>query len=76
MGKGIDLARAAGAGLHADVLDDFKDQLLVVFLKRLKALGHTLDFPCAEIDDTGRDIVSFSVDPVTRTFRFVLSKKS
>lgn len=45
MGKGIDLARNAGAGIHADVLDDFKDQLLVVFLKRLQKLGHPLDFP-------------------------------
>jgi hypothetical protein len=76
MGKGIDLARSAGAGLHADVLDDLKDQLLVVFLKRLKSLGHSLDFPVSEIDDTGRDIVSFRVDPVTRNFHFELSKKS
>lgn len=76
MGKGIDLARAAGAGIHADVLDDFKDQLLVVFLKRLKALGQPLDFPLAEVDDTGRDIVSFRIDPATRAFHFEVSKKS
>jgi hypothetical protein len=74
MGKGIDMARAAGAGIHADVLDDFKDQLLVVFLKRLQALGHNLQFPVAEVDDTGRDIVSFRVEG--RTFHFELSKKS
>jgi hypothetical protein len=76
MGKGIDLARAAGAGIHADVLDDLKDQLIVVFLKRLKAYGHSLDFPLAEIDDTGKDVVSFSIDPVTREFHFELGKKS
>jgi hypothetical protein len=76
MGKGIDLARAAGAGIHADVLDDLKDQLIVVFLKRLKALGHSLDFPVAEIDDTGKDLVSFRVDPVTRDFHFELGRKS
>lgn len=76
MGKGIDMARLAGAGIHADVLDDLKDQLLVVFLKRLKALGHSLDFPVAEVDDTGRDLVSFQVDPITRVFHFELSKKS
>ena len=40
MGKGIDLARGidletGGIGLHADVLDDFKDQLLIVLLKRI-----------------------------------------
>lgn len=74
MGKGIDLARAAGSGLHADVLDDLKDQLLVVFLKRLKALGHSLDFPIAEVDDTGRDMVSFQI--VDRVFHFELRKKS
>ena len=76
MGKGINLARSAGAGIHADVLDDLKDQLLVVFLKRLKAMGHSLDFPVTEIDDTGKDLLSFSVDPVTRNFHFELSRKS
>lgn len=76
MGKGIDLARAAGAGIHADVLDDLKDQLIVVFLKRLKKYGHTLDFPVTDIDDTGKDLVSFSVDPVTRNFHFELGRKS
>ncbi len=74
MGKGIDTARAAGAGLHADVLDDLKDQLLIVFLKRLHSLGHSLQFPVAEVDDTGRDLVSFSVrDDV---FHFELGRKS
>jgi hypothetical protein len=74
MGKGIRAAREAGAGLHADVLDDFKDQLLIVFLKRLKAAGQSLDFPVAEVDDTGRDMVSFRI--VDRVFHFELSKKS
>ena len=76
MGKGIDNARLAGAGIHADVLDDLKDELLVVFLKRLKALGHSLEFPVQEIDDTKHDVVSFRIDPVTRTFHFEVSKKS
>lgn len=74
MGKGIETARAAGAGIHADVLDDFKDQLLVVFLKRLQKAGQSLDFPVAEVDDTGRDLVSFHI--VNGVFQFVLSKKS
>ena len=34
MGKGIDMARE-GSPVHAAVLDDFKDQMLIVFLKRL-----------------------------------------
>lgn len=73
MGKGIDLARAAGAGLHADVLDDFKDQLLIVLLKRL-AVDGKVNIPVAEMDDTGADLVSFSIND--RIFNFVVSKKS
>jgi hypothetical protein len=76
MGKGIDMARAAGAGIHADVLDDMKDQLLIVLIKRLADAKGVLVLPVAEIDDTGRDILSFSVDPVTRAFTFQLKKKS
>lgn len=75
MGKGMDAARA-DAPDHAAVLDDFKDQLLIVFLKRLHALGHDLQFPVAEIDDTGQDTLAFRIDPVTRTFTFELGKKS
>lgn len=76
MGKGIDMARQAGAPLHADVLDDLKDQLLIVFLKRLKAAGLSTELSVAEVDDTGNDLVSFRVDQVTRSFHFHLSKKS
>ena len=76
MGKGIDLAREAGAGIHAEVLDNFKDQLLVVFLKRLQDLGHSLTFSLTEIDDTGQDLVNFRVDPITQQFQFQLQKKS
>lgn len=71
MGKGIDAARAAGAGLHADVLDDFKDQLLIVFLKRL---GGKVSIPVAETDDTGSDLLEFSV--VDGVFHFETRKKS
>lgn len=74
MGKGIDMARAAGAGIHADVLDSLKDQLLIVFLKRLQSLGHSLEFPVSEVDDTGHDIVSFRIDG--NVFHFEVSKKS
>lgn len=74
MGKGINLARAAGSGLHADVLDDFKDQLLVVFLKRLVDKQGSFSVSVAEVDNTGRDLVSFSVND--GVFNFVVSKKS
>lgn len=78
MGKGIDLARGidletGGTGLHADVLDDFKDQLLIVLLKRLADKG-AVSIPIAEVDDTGQDIASFSIR--NGVFHFELSKKS
>ena len=70
MGKGIDAARE-DSPLHAAVLDDFKDQLLIVFLKRL---GGALDIPVAEVDDTGQDMLAFSVrDGI---FHFETRKKS
>lgn len=71
MGTGTDAARAAGAGLHADVIDNFKDQLLIVLLKRL---GGKVSIPVSEVDDTGMDIVSMSVE--NRTFNFEVGKKS
>jgi hypothetical protein len=71
MGKGIDAARAAGAGVHADVLDDFKDQLLIVFLKRL---GGQVSIPLAEVDDTGQDLLEFNI--VDGVFHFHARKKS
>lgn len=62
MGKGIDLARI-DSPLHAGVLDDFKDQLLIVFLKRLlKGSGkRQLRIPVAETDDTRMDLMLFAV---------------
>lgn len=75
MGKGIDAARAAGAGLHAEVLDDFKDQLLIVLMKRLKEkYGDDLVFPVAEVDNTGLDLLAFQI--VDGRFLFTLEKKS
>ena len=73
MGKGIDLAREFGPE-HAAMLDDFKDQLIIVLLKRLAANGDALVFAVSEVDDTGQDLVSFSI--VDRCFRFVLGRKS
>jgi hypothetical protein len=69
MGKGIDLARSE-APLHAQVLDDFKDQLLIVLLKRL---GGKVSIPVAEVDDTGSDLVEFNI--VDRVFNFEVRRK-
>lgn len=72
MGKGIDLARDVAPD-HASVLDDFKDQLLIVLLKRLKARGDDLRIPVTEVDATGGDLVAFNVDG--GSFNFELRRK-
>ena len=69
MGKGIDLARK-NAPEHAAMLDDFKDQLLIVLLKRL---GGNVILPVAEVDDTGGNVVSFCIKD--RCFHFTVQKK-
>lgn len=70
MGKGIDAARAAGAGIHADVVDDFKDQLLIAFMRRL---GNKVTIPVQEVDETGRFVLAFNVDG--GAFNFELTEK-
>lgn len=61
------------AGLHADVIDNFKEQLLIVFLKRLVDKGGHFDVTVAEVDDTGQDLIAFSVKD--GVFHFELRKK-
>ncbi len=72
MGRGIDMA-AINAPEHAAALDDFKDQLLIVFLKRLKKYGDDLVFPVAETDDTSQDLCAFSIRD--GAFHFDLRRK-
>ena len=69
MGQGIDAARDQ-APEHAAVLDNLKDQLLLVFLKRL---GGKVSIPVSEIDDTGGEVGAFSV--VNGVFNFEVRKK-
>ena len=71
MGKGIDAARG-DAPEHARVMDELKDQLLIVFLKRL---GGTVSIPVAEIDDTGQDLLAFRIDE-NKMFHFETKRKS
>lgn len=73
MGKGIDAARGESP-LHAQVLDDFKDQLLIMLIKRLADKNGVLEIPVAETDATGGDLLSFAVRD--RTFVFQLGRKS
>lgn len=69
MGRATDLARA-DAPEHAAVIDALKEQLLIVFLKRL---GGKVSIPVAEVDDTGSDLLAFNI--VDRVFNFELRKK-
>jgi hypothetical protein len=70
MGKGTDAARVISPE-HAALIDAMKEQLLIVFLKRL---GGDITVPVAEVDDTGQDLFAFSVrDGV---FHFKLMRKS
>lgn len=71
MGKGIDLARP-DAPEHAEVLDDFKDQLLIVLVKRL---GGIVSIPVAEADDTGQDTLVFNITGDPPRFNFFTRKK-
>ena len=71
MGRGIELARQ-DAPEHAALIEDLKEQLLIVFLRRL---GGKITIPVAEIDDTGGSLFLFRVDPETREFTFELRRK-
>lgn len=53
MGKGTDLAREH-APEHAQLIDDFKEQLLIVLLNRL---GGDVTIPISEVDGTGQFVV-------------------
>ena len=72
MGKGIDAAREFSKE-HTDLLDDLKDQLLIVFLKRL---GGRVEIPIAEVDDTTQDMLVFRLLLGHKSFLFEIKKKS
>lgn len=71
MGTGVDLARA-DAPEHAALIDNLKDQLLLVFINRL---GGVVDVPVHEIDATGGLLCTLSVAPETGVFHFEVRKK-
>ena len=71
MGKGIELA-AQDAPEHAAVIDNLKDQILIVFLRRL---GRKVSIPVTEIDDTEQELFAFRIDE-DKVFHFELRKKS
>jgi len=76
MGKGTDAARSLGNHVQADLIDDFKDQLVIVLMKRLADKDGKVIIPLAEMDDTSQDMLGFKINPDTKAFHFILSKKS
>lgn len=72
MGTGTNSARIADPknAHYADAIDNMKDQLIVVLLKRL---GSDVKIPVSEIDGTGGDVVSMSLND--NVFNFVVSQK-
>lgn len=78
MGKGIDLARAESP-IHAQILDDFKDQLLIVLLDRLKDDVGQVRIQVSDVDATGDKVVEFALDMQSdddHAFVFRVIKKS
>ncbi len=71
MGKGTDAARTL-APEHAGLIDDLKDQLLIVFLKRM---GGKASIPVEEVDDPGNNVRVLSFDAKSRIFYFAVEKK-
>jgi hypothetical protein len=69
MGRGIDAARKL-APEHAALLDDLKDDLLIVFLRRL---GGSVDIPVIEVDATEGLGMAFSVKD--GVFHFEIQRK-
>ncbi len=74
MMKGTDLARAAGATVHADIIDSFKEQMLIALIKQMG--GHAI-IPVKDIDGTGGEVMSMRLiePPEGRAFEFFVEKK-
>jgi hypothetical protein len=69
MGLGTNLARDF-APEHAQVIDDFKDQLIIALVKRL---GGNVAMPVHEVDDTSNDLLAFNI--TDSVFNFQIQKK-
>jgi hypothetical protein len=68
--EGNRAAVAAFAPEHAKVIEAFKEQLLLAFVRRL---GGKVTIPAKEVDETGNYVLSFSV--ADGSFNFTLGKK-
>lgn len=79
MGKGIDAARG-DSPIHAAVMDEFKDQLIIAMVRQLTNDGaEPWRIPAVEIDDTGRFLLAFKLEDAggpNPIFHFELRRKS
>lgn len=66
MGKGIEQARALNPD-HAQIMEDLRDQLLIVFLRRL---GGAVSMSVDEVDGTGGLALRVAMDPSRRRLHF------
>ncbi len=75
MGKGRDLAGSTGNPKMDELLDDLKDQLIIVLMKRLMDDKNQVRFHVSEIDDTGGQILAMEILE-DKTFLFTVKDKS
>lgn len=74
MGQGQKLAQELDPSKpHAEAMENFRDQLLIVCMKRLADKNGKIDISLKEMDDTYQDILKFSVKD--SIFHFELHKK-
>lgn len=71
--KGTDIARAAGAPEHADMIEAMLQQLLIVLVKRD---GGSINVHVDDIDGTENDVLGMQLLPDQKTFHFSVSKKA
>ena len=83
MGEGRDMARELSPDApHHDVLEAFRDQLLICLLQRLADPQGNVYVPVKDVDATGSVVVAFSVQQFEpgkpqdgSVFRFKVTKK-
>lgn len=75
MGIGIDLGNPDLTSEQRQGLENFRDQMLIVLLNRLKDKDGTLIVPVAEVDGTGAFMVDMELSADHKNFRFVVRKK-
>lgn len=78
MGEGRDMARLSDPEApHHDVLENFRDQLLIALLKRAANNDRVVEISVAEVDATGDTVVLFSVQTgdTGQVFHFEVRKK-